>query len=362
MNGVIIGGPAPPSAPGPKGAVLVTGGAGFIGSHVLKGLAEAGWRPVAFDDLSHGHREACAWGHLVVGDIRDTAVLTAAMSRHRTRAVIHLAGLIDVGRSTQRPDLFWDQNVQGTASLLQAMRAARVERLVFSSSAAVYGAGPAGRGGGLLAETSPKDPASPYGDTKLAAERMIAAACAAFGLSAVALRYFNAAGADPSGRLREAHDPETHLLPLAIQAALGQRGPLTVFGGDFDTPDGSCLRDYVHVTDLASAHLAALEADMVAGAFDAFNLGTGRGHSVLEVIGAVERALGRPVPRAMGPRRAGDPASLVADPARAAARLGWTARTSSLREIVDSAARWHAAPLYGYPARASSSATSPSLN
>jgi UDP-glucose 4-epimerase/UDP-arabinose 4-epimerase len=176
---------------------------------------------------------------------------------------------------------------------------------------------------------------------------MIAASCTAFGLTAVALRYFNAAGADPSGRLGEAHHPETHLIPLAIQAALGQRGPLTVFGADYDTPDGACLRDYIHVGDLAAAHVAALDAALEPGDFEAVNVGTGRGHSVFEVIEAVERMLGKPVPRTIGARRSGDPPCLVADASRAAARLGWTPRSSSLDEIVASAARWHAAPLYG---------------
>lgn len=330
-----------------RGGVMVTGGAGYIGSHILKAVEESGRPAVAFDDLSHGFLEACAWGELVQGDVRDTPALIAAIERHEVVAVIHMAGLIEVGRSTVRPDLFWDQNVQGTASVLAAMRATGARRLVFSSSAAVYGADPGGRWSDLLTEDSPKDPASAYGDTKLAAERMIAASCAAFGLTAIALRYFNAAGADPSGRLGEAHHPETHLIPLAIQAALGQRGPLTVFGNDFDTPDGTCLRDYIHVGDLAAAHLAALEATLEPGAFEALNIGTGRGWSVFEVIDAVERALARPVPRTIGGRRAGDPPSLVADARLAAARLGWRPRASSLDEIVASAARWHANPFYG---------------
>jgi UDP-glucose 4-epimerase/UDP-arabinose 4-epimerase len=334
-----------------RGAVLVTGGAGYIGSHIIKAAEESGRPAIAFDDLSHGFSEACAWGELVQGDVRDTDALVAAIERHDVVAVIHMAGLIEVGRSSARPDLFWDQNVQGTASVLAAMRATSVRRLVFSSSAAVYGNDPRGRSSDLLSEDSAKDPASPYGDTKLAAERMIAASCAAFGLSAIALRYFNAAGADPSGRLGEAHHPETHLIPLAIQAALGQREALTIFGDDFDTPDGTCLRDYVHVNDLAAAHVAALGTDLERCAFEALNIGTGRGHSVLEVIAAVERALERAVPRRVGPRRAGDPPSLVADPGRAAARLGWTPRLSSLDQIVASAARWHAQPLYGVEKR-----------
>jgi len=341
----------------PGRAVLVTGGAGYIGSHVLKAIEETGRKAIAFDNLSHGFREACVWGELVQGDVRDQGALVEAMRRHDIVAVVHMAGLIEVGRSTERPDLFWDQNVQGTASVLRAMRAVGVRRLVFSSSAAVYGHDARGHWSDLLTEDSPKDPASPYGDTKLAAERMIAASCAAFGSSAIALRYFNAAGADASGRLGEAHHPETHLIPLAIQATLGQRDPLTVFGNEFDTPDGTCLRDYIHVSDLAAAHVAALDAELAHGEFDALNIGTGHGHSVLQVIDAVEAALGRPTPRTVGARRAGDPPSLVADPARAADRLGWTPRSSSLDEIVASAARWRVRPLYGdAPAAALSTA------
>ena len=333
-------------APSP-GAVLVTGGAGYIGSHVLQALTSAGWRPVAFDDLSHGFADACLDAALVRGDIRDLNALTDAMQGHAVCAVVHLAGLIEVGRSMVRPDLFWDQNVGGTGTVLGAMRACGLQRLVFSSSAAVYGAVPGADWRNLLTEESPKAPSSPYGDTKLAAERMIGAHCAAFDATAVALRYFNAAGADPAGRLGEAHEPETHLIPLAIEAGLGRRGPLTVFGCDFETPDGSCLRDYIHVADLAAAHVAALHLPMGAGAFEALNVGTGRGQSVLEVIRAVERALGHPLPWSPGDRRAGDPACLVADPARAMRRLGWSPTLSSLDEIVATAARWHEKPRYG---------------
>lgn len=337
--------------------VLVTGGAGYIGAHVLKAVSEAGGSPVTYDNLSLGFREAARWGEFVEGDIRDRAALIDAMRRHDVDSVIHLAGLIEVGRSTRAPDLFWEHNVGGTASLLGAMRECGVGRLVFSSSAAVYGqplaAEPLGgqslgrQGDKLLSEDDPKDPSSPYGDTKLAGERMIRAHCAAFGLSAIALRYFNAAGADASGDIGEAHQPETHLIPLAIEAALGHRAALTVFGTDFETPDGTCLRDYIHVTDLAAAHVAALAGLSDPGGFTAYNVGMGRGHSVMDVIAAVEAALGRPVPHTLGPRRAGDPASLVADAAKARAALAWTPRASSLANIVETAARWRANPRYG---------------
>jgi UDP-glucose 4-epimerase/UDP-arabinose 4-epimerase len=260
--------------------------------------------------------------------------------------VIHFAGLIEVGRSVAKPDVFWEHNVAGTVALLAAMRDRGIGRLVFSSSAAVYGQGDRGPLE-AIPESAPKAPASPYGDTKLACEWMIEAQCRAYGLTGVALRYFNAAGADPSGLIGEAHEPETHLIPLAIAAALGDGKPLTVFGDDFDTPDGSCLRDYIHVSDLAAAHVAALEADLAAGAFEAANVGTGQGASVFEVVAAVARAVGRAVPHSVGPRRAGDPPSLVANPARAGEILGWKAGRSSLDQIVADALRWEREPGYG---------------
>ena len=322
---------------------MVTGGAGYIGAHTAKALRARGYTPVVFDNLSSGYREAVRWGPFVHGDIRDTASVLSAIESHGVSAVIHFAGLIEVGRSVARPDLFWDVNVTGTARLLDAVRRAQVSRLVFSSSAAVYGASPAPR----ILEDSPKAPVSPYGDTKLAGERLIEAHCRAFGLSAFALRYFNAAGADPSGDIGEAHEPETHLIPLAIAAALGDGGPLTIFGSDFATPDGTCLRDYVHVEDLAAAHVAALEVSAPPHAFEALNIGTGRGASVREVVSAVHAATGREVKVIKGPRRAGDLAVLVADPRRANERLGWTPRRSDLASIVGDALRWERAPRYG---------------
>jgi UDP-glucose 4-epimerase/UDP-arabinose 4-epimerase len=336
---------------GDKPAVLVTGGAGYIGAHTAKALAERGFLPVVYDNLSTGFRQAVRWGPFVHGDIRDRTALGEAISAYGAKAVIHFAGLIEVGRSVARPDLFWDVNVSGTNVLLTTLRERGVARLVFSSSAAVYGQG--GRGPlETIAEDAPKAPASPYGDTKLAAEWMIQAQCRAYGLTAVALRYFNAAGADPSGQIGEAHEPETHLIPLAIAAALGDGKPLTVFGQDFETPDGTCLRDYIHVSDLADAHVAALQAQLAPGAFETVNVGTGEGRSVLEVVDAVAKAAGRPVPHSVGARRDGDPPSLVADPRRAAAGLGWTARRSSLDEIVRDALRWESAPAYGAGVRA----------
>lgn len=334
-----------------KPAVLVTGGAGYIGAHTAKALGERGYRPVVFDNLSSGYEAAVRWGDLVRGDIRDGEALKAAFAAHDIQAVIHFAGLIEVGRSTQRPDLFWDINVSGTRSLLTAMQESGVGRLVFSSSAAVYGQG--GRGAlETIPEEAAKAPASPYGATKLAGEWMIEAQCRAYGLTGVALRYFNAAGADPSGLIGEAHDPETHLLPLAMAAGLGDGKPLTIFGDDFDTPDGTCLRDYIHVSDLAAAHVAALEVELPAGAFEAVNIGTGTGASVREVVEAVGHALGRPVPHSTGARRDGDPPSLVANPARAKDLLGWEPICSTLEEIVRDALRWEGQPRYGVGNRA----------
>lgn len=329
-----------------KPAVLVTGGAGYIGAHTAKALNERGYHPIIYDNLSSGYREAVRWGQLVEGDIRDRETLGRALEAHGVKHVIHFAGLIEVGRSTVKPDIFWDINVAGTTALLTTMQDHEVERLVFSSSAAVYGQGDRGPLE-AIPEEAVKAPSSPYGDTKLACEWMIRAQCQAYGLTGVALRYFNAAGADPSGLIGEAHEPETHLIPLAMAAGLGDGKPLTVFGADFETPDGTCLRDYIHVNDLAAAHVAALEVDLQPGAFEAVNIGTGRGHSVREVVDAVGRALGRPVPHSVGERRAGDPPSLVADPSRAKNLLGWEPVCSSLDEIVRDALRWEGQPRYG---------------
>lgn len=336
---------------GEQRTVLVTGGAGYIGAHTAKALKASGYYPVVFDNLSSGHRDAVQWGPLVHGDIRDVTGLTEAMVTHKVGAVLHFAGLIEVGRSIGRPDVFWDVNVRGTAQVLAAMRAAGVPRLVFSSSAAVYGQ--SGRSAmETISEEAEKNPNSPYGDTKLAGERMIEAQCRAFGLSAVALRYFNAAGADPSGRIGEAHEPETHLLPLAIAAALEGGSSLTLFGDDFDTPDGTCLRDYIHVSDLAAAHVAALEVGLSSHAFEALNVGGGEGRSVREVISTVAAVLNRSPRVTVGARRPGDPASLVANPARAQSRLGWAPIRSNLQQIVTDAVRWELDPAYGSGRRA----------
>jgi len=330
----------------PLSHILITGGAGYIGSHTAKAVAEAGLVPVVFDNLSNGHREAAAWGPFVHGDVRDADALQAAMFRYRVAGVIHFAGRIEVGSSAVAPDIFWDHNLNGVAATLKAMRGAGVERIVFSSTAAVYGqpASPE-----PLAENDATLPINPYGDTKLAGEKLIAASCAAYGLQGIALRYFNAAGADPLGRIGEAHGDESHLIPLAIEAALGLRSGLTLYGTDFPTPDGSCVRDYVHVDDLASAHLLALHLPLSADRpFLAVNLGAGRGYSVREIIDAVTQVVGRAPRVTEGPRRTGDPALLVADISRARTVLGWRPQTSALNTIVETAVAWRRHPAFGF--------------
>lgn len=315
--------------------VLVTGGAGFVGSHACLALAEDGVTPIVYDNLSRGHRQAVQWGPLVIGDLLDRNALDDAFDTHQPEAVLHFAALAYVGESVTHPERYWRTNVGGTATLLGAMRRARVHKLVFSSTCAIYGEPPRQP----MDEDLPLAPVNPYGATKVAAEQAIRDAGAGWGLRSICLRYFNAAGADPEGRLVERHDPETHLLPLAIDAALGKRPPLTVFGDDWPTPDGTCVRDYIHVLDLAAAHVGAL-AHLEAGAdSDAFNLGTGHGHSVREVLQAVEAALGRPVPHSVGPRRPGDPPTLTALSTRAHTTLGWKPRRTDLVQIVRDAAR-----------------------
>lgn len=326
--------------------VLVTGGAGYIGSHTAKALHEAGYEPVVFDNLSNGHAEAVLWGPLVRGDVRDEDAVERCLRHHDIRSVIHFAGLIEVGGSVVDPAEFWDHNLNGVAAVLRAMRSASVSRIVFSSTAAVYGQ-PAAVPGTGLHEELPLQPINPYGDSKLAAERLIAASARAYGLEGVALRYFNAAGADPGGLIGEAHQPETHLLPLAIEAALGLGSALTVFGDSFPTRDGSCIRDYVHVSDLARAHVLALTTKLGPDRFDAMNLGLGKGVTVLEMVRAVAAATGREVPHVVGARRPGDPAVLLADARRAQERLGWTPTYTELPWIVETALAWRRRPVFG---------------
>ena len=317
--------------------ILVTGGAGYVGAHTCKALAARGYLPVVYDNLVYGHEEAVQWGPLEVGDIADRATLDAVIERHRPRAVMHFAAFTYVGESVADPGKYYRNNVAGTLSLLEAMRDHDIDRLVFSSTAATYGT----PDNVPIAEDAPKAPINPYGQSKWAAETMIADFAAAHGLRAAALRYFNAAGADPAGEIGELHDPESHLIPLVMQAVTGDGPPLTLFGDDYPTPDGTCIRDYIHVTDLADAHVRALIwLESTSGAH-AFNLGTGQGASVRQMLDAVERIAGKAVPHTIGPRRVGDPAELVSDPAKAMRELGWTPELSDLDTIVATAWAWH---------------------
>lgn len=321
--------------------ILVTGGAGYIGSHCCKALAEAGFEPVTFDNLSMGHREAVRWGPLIEGDMRNADALHAAMREARPQAVLHFAALALVGESTAHPERYYTVNVGGTLNLLEAMRAANVRRLVFSSTCAVYGEPDRVP----IVESTPKDPINPYGASKLACERMMEDFDDAHAIRSVRLRYFNAAGADPAAETGEWHDPETHLIPLVLDAALGRRPAISIFGTDYPTADGTALRDYIHVMDLADAHVAALRHLLGGGDSAAVNLGTGRGASVKEVIRTVETVTGRKVPVREEARRAGDPPALIADPSRAGALLKWRAR-ADLDSMVEDAWRWHL-ELYG---------------
>ncbi len=316
--------------------ILVAGGAGYIGSHCCKALAKAGFEPVVYDNLSTGHREFVKWGPLIEGDIRDGDRLAKAMRETRPMAVMHFAALALVGESMTEPQRYYDVNVVGGLRLLEAMLSAKVDKLVFSSTCAVYGIPDQVP----ITETTPERPINPYGASKLAFERMLKDFDQAYGLKSVRLRYFNAAGADRDGEIGEWHENETHLIPLVIDAALGRRPPVRVFGTDYLTPDGTAIRDYIHVEDLAAAHLRAIEHLLSGGRSETFNLGTGRGASVDDVIAAVEGVSSRAVPVDRSPRRAGDPPNLVANPGRAGTNLGWRA-AKTLSDIVADAWRWH---------------------
>jgi UDP-glucose-4-epimerase GalE len=319
--------------------VLVTGGAGYIGGNTAKALALAGYEPVVLDDLRSGHEWAVNWGPLIQGDLADGALVSKILRDQRIEAVIHFAASLLVGESMRDPRKYFWNNVVNTLRLLDAMLENGVKRLVFSSSAATYG-DPVKV---PLTEDHPTSPVNAYGETKLAMERAMHWYSHAYGVQWIALRYFNACGADAGGELGEEHDPETHLIPLVIKAALGLRPPVQVFGADYPTPDGTAIRDYIHVTDLAEAHVLALRYLENGGLSGPMNLGTGTGHSVREVIHAVGKLCAGKVPYVDAPRRAGDPPELVADPGRARQVLGWMPRHSSLDEIVASAWRWHAA-------------------
>lgn len=317
--------------------ILVTGGAGYIGSQTCKALAQAGYTPVVYDNLSTGHRELVRWGAFVHGDIRDTDKLIGVMKDFEIGGVIHFAALSQVGESVINPAVYYRNNIMGTQSILDAMRLCSVRNIVVSSTCAVYG----------LPERVPIDeecarnPVNPYGVTKALMESMLADYAGAYGLRGVALRYFNAAGGDSDGETGELHDPETHLIPRVIMAAKGVLPGLSVFGNDYPTKDGTCIRDYIHVADLADAHIKALLLCERIDGMMPLNLGTGRGFSVLEIIKAAERITGKAVPFEWRGRRAGDPPMLVANPAKARELMGWEATFSDLDNILATAISWH---------------------
>jgi len=314
--------------------ILVTGGAGFIGSHVCKQLSAAGYLPIAFDNLSRGHREAVRWGPLVQGDIRDAVDLRSAFAGHRPVAILHLAALAYVSESVADPSAYYSNNVAGTLALLDAAREWGVGQMIFSSSCATYGEPDAVP----ISEASPQRPVSPYGRTKRIGEQILEDYAGAYGLRSVILRYFNACGCDPEGEIGEWHTPETHLVPRLLMAADGTIPSVDIFGDDYDTPDGTCIRDYVHVSDLARAHRLALDYLMRGGESFAANIGSGRGISVRELLAAVSRRAGRAVPIRIMPRRPGDPAMLYADPSLARQKIGFATELSDIETILDTAA------------------------
>jgi UDP-glucose-4-epimerase GalE len=318
-------------------AVLVAGGAGFVGAHTCKSLARAGYLPIVLDNLSTGHREFVRWGPLVQADLRDTPTVIDTIRQHACVAVLHFAAFAYVGESVSDPAKYYDNNVAGTLSLLAGMRTAGCDALVFSSTCAVYGQPEQLP----IVEETPPNPINPYGASKLMVERILSDFRPAYGLRSIALRYFNACGADPENEIGELRDPETHLIPRAMMALQGYIDDFEVFGTDFDTPDGTAIRDYVHVTDLADAHVTALEQLLGGSSGGVFNLGSGRGYSVKEVLHAIECETGERLLGVMGPRRSGDPAVLVADSTRARRELGFDPVHSDISTIVQTAWAWH---------------------
>lgn len=323
--------------------VLVTGGAGYIGSHTVRQLVSSGHEVWAFDNLVYGHRGAVPGDRLIVGDVLDRGAIEGALVRHKIEAVMHFAAFAYVGESVTDPGKYYWNNVVGSMTLLEAMRAAGVARIVFSSTCATYGEPDRIP----LDEDTPQDPINPYGYSKLVVERALSDYMHAYGWGYAALRYFNAAGASAAGDIGEDHDPETHLIPLILQVALGERDKITIFGDQFPTRDGTCIRDYIHVDDLASAHLAALDR-LAPGVELKLNLGTGRGSTVREVVDACRRITGHPIPARVVNARAGDPAELVADATRARHVLGWIPAYTEIEPIIETAWRWHRAHQTGY--------------
>jgi UDP-glucose-4-epimerase GalE len=324
--------------------IFVAGGAGYVGSHCVRRLVAAGHEVTVYDNLSAGHRQAVdPKATLVQGDLGDPVRLDGVFQCGRFEAAMHFAAFLNVGESVGQPLRYWHNNVANTLNLLQCMQVHGVHRLVFSSSCAVYG-----EPDDLpITEELPKNPINPYGSTKRAVEWMLEQSAAAWGLGSASLRYFNAAGAASDGAIGEDHDPEIHLIPLVLQVALGQRESIRIFGTDYPTPDGTCIRDYVHVEDLAEAHLAAVDG-CKPGQAEAYNVGTGNGHSVLEVIGAARSVTGHSIPAVPSERRPGDPPALYADAGRVRHRYGWEPRYRDLGEIISTAWRWHREHPGGY--------------
>src|ERR1700737_4092295 len=322
-----------------KPAILVTGGAGYIGAHCCKALAEAGYLPVCFDNLSTGHRDFVNWGPLVVGDVGDTQAVADAIVAHEVVAVMHFAAFSQVGESVIDPQKYYLNNLCGTLSLLKAMLERKCTRLVFSSTGAVYG--DAARD--PIKEDAAGATVNPYGSSKWMIEGGLGDYRRAYGLNSFCLRYFNACGADSSGAIGEFRDPETHLIPRAMMALQGYVQDFAIFGDDFDTPDGTAIRDYIHVVDLAAAHVVAVDALLKGAAGGSYNLGTGSGYSVREILTVIERETGLKMPLVTKPRRAGDPPILVADPSAARNDLGFVPRCSDIATIVKSAWAWHQA-------------------
>lgn len=323
--------------------VLVSGGAGYVGSHAARMLAKAGHEVWAYDNLVFGHRGAVAPGRLIEGDLLDKEKLVGVLREKQIDAVMHFAAFAYVGESVTDPAKYYHNNIVGTLSLMEAMRAADVRRIVFSSTCATYGEPESVP----IRESQTQNPINPYGYTKLVIERALSDYSRAYGWGYAALRYFNASGASADGDLGEDHDPETHLIPLVLQVALGQREHITIFGDKLPTPDGTCIRDYIHVDDLASAHISALEK-LGPGVEFRCNLGTGQGTSVKEVVDACREVTGHPIPAVVAPPRAGDPPALIADPSLARRELGWVPRFTSIKPIVESAWRWHQSHPNGY--------------
>ncbi len=328
--------------------ILVTGGAGYIGSHAVRLLERAGHEPWVYDNLGVGHRQAVPAGRLIEGDLHDGARLTATLAAGGFEAVMHFAAFALVGESVSDPAKYYRNNVVASLTLLDAMRAAGVWRIVFSSTTATYGVPDRTP----IAETQRQNPINPYGFAKLVIERALDDYAAAYGIGYAALRYFNAAGASPEGDIGEDHQPESHLIPIVLQVALGQRDKITIHGDDYPTPDGTCIRDYIHVDDLGAAHVRAIDL-LEPGEGLKLNLGVGRGHSVREVIEACRRVTGHPIPAEVGPRREGDPPELVADASLANRTLAWRPRYTEIEPIVATAWRWHRSHPAGYGDRPS---------